>query len=111
VTRAERATTAAALRDQGLNGVEIAQRMQISRAYTYELITDPAGEQVRKRKASYRGQCVDCGRATHGCAGPGHAPKRCVLHAARHLAAVASIPKFAGVMNGRFESRQCGRPD
>lgn len=74
--RAERAKEAARLRAQGLNGLQIARRMGVSRSYAYELLNDPDGFKVRERKDSYRGECEDCGAPTDGSNGRA-APRFC----------------------------------
>ena len=60
-SRAERAAEAARLNAQGLNGLEIAAAMGVSRSYAYGLLTDPTGEHDRVRKLRYARACVDCG--------------------------------------------------
>lgn len=77
-SRAERAVEAARLKAEGLNGIQIAERMGVSRSYAYDLLNDPAGDRDRARKASYRGECIDCGAATTGCNGRDRAPDRCL---------------------------------
>jgi transposase len=76
--RAENAAWAAELKAQGLNGIQIAQRMGISRSYAYELLADPEGHGARARKDSYRGTCERCGAPTNGNDGPGSAATICV---------------------------------
>jgi hypothetical protein len=76
MTRAENAARVAALKAQRLNGIQIAERLGISRSYAYELLNDPEGRKVRARKDSYRGECVDCGASTDGSDGLA-APERC----------------------------------
>jgi hypothetical protein len=76
MTRAENAARAAELKAEGLNGVQIAERMGLSRSYAAELLTDPEGHVVRARKDSYRGTCELCGNPTDGSDGP-NAPKVC----------------------------------
>lgn len=66
MTRAERAAQAAKLRATGLNGVQIAGRMGISRSYAAELLTDPMGAVVRARKRRYDLVCVGCGGRVDG---------------------------------------------
>jgi hypothetical protein len=72
------ATKVAELHAQGLNGVQIAKQLGIGRSYAYELITDPAGAEVKARKDSYRGECEYCGAPTSGSNGRARAPKVCV---------------------------------
>jgi DNA-binding CsgD family transcriptional regulator len=66
VTRAEKAAEAARLRAQGLNGVEVAERMGISKSYAYGLLNDPDGSGDRERKSRYDLQCVECGGRVNG---------------------------------------------
>lgn len=69
---------AAALKASGLNGVQIAERLGVSRAYAYALLRDPDGSFDRERKRQYAGTCVDCGQSTNGHNGRGsQAAKRC----------------------------------
>ncbi len=79
MTRAERAAEAARLLDEGLNGVQIAKRLGISRSYAYALINDPTGDGDRKRKERYGRPCIEgCGRFTSGSDGRANAPLRCI---------------------------------
>lgn len=55
---------AAALRAQGLIYREIGAVLGVSRSYAAELVTDPAGTQVRRRQERARGRCADCGAPT-----------------------------------------------
>lgn len=64
--RAANAKRVHALKATGLNGVQIAERLGLSRSYTYELLSDPEGNVVRARKDSYRGTCERCGARTDG---------------------------------------------
>lgn len=82
MSRAENARRAAELHAQGLNGIQIAAAMGVSRAYAYELLNDPKGEGSRARKDRYRQPCVDCGAMTSGCNGLRDTP-RCVTCANR----------------------------
>lgn len=75
--RAETASAVAELHAQGLNGVQIAERLQISRSYTYELLNDPSGSEAKIRKARYGRPCIDCGTMTDGTNGRGKAAERC----------------------------------
>lgn len=45
--------------EEGLNGVQIATRLGLSRSLVYGLINDPYGEKERQRKAGY---CPACGK-------------------------------------------------
>lgn len=83
MTRAERAAEAVRLKAEGLNGIQIAERMGISRAYAYGLLNDPTGDGDRQRKKQYAGECIDCGGPTDGSNGRGNAPKRCA-HCEQH---------------------------
>ena len=73
--RAARAEQAATLKAQGLNGLQIAERMGISRSYAYSLLNDPDGSGERQRKTKYDGVCKDCGGRTVG--DGGLPPERC----------------------------------
>lgn len=78
-TRLEKAREAARLRDEeGLNGIQIAERMGVSRSYAYELLSDPKGDGVAARKAGYSRPCArGCGRRTNGSDGPSNSPDVC----------------------------------
>jgi DNA-binding CsgD family transcriptional regulator len=98
VTRQEKAARARELRDEhGLTHAAIGQAMadEHGRAKPYasktvhEWLVDPDGSQLKARKNSYRGQCVDCGHATDGSNGRDAAPERCLsctqtIHAERN---------------------------
>lgn len=89
--RADMAAKAAALKTEGLNVLQVAARLGISRSYSYELLTDPEGRKIRGRKDSYRGTCKTCGAATDGSNGRS-APDRCSeCHANRHAERNARI--------------------
>lgn len=77
--RQERATTAHALRSEGLKYREIAERMRLSISYVADLIKDPTGEAVAARKASYVQPCPSCGRPapSTGSDGKNGPPRRC----------------------------------
>lgn len=77
MTRQLRAAEVARLKAEGLNGIEIAERMGISRSYAYELLSDPGGAADRARKASYGGRCENCGGTTDGSNGTAAAPPLC----------------------------------
>lgn len=95
--RAERAAEALALRAQGLTHQQIADRMGISRTYAQELCSDPEGEKVRARKASYRGTCEGCGGPTDGSNGRAKAPKLCLKCSDAARAAVCgTYSKYSG---------------
>lgn len=65
------AAKVAELRVQGLNGMQIAEQLQISKSYAYVLITDPSGEDERRRKEKYCGTCRNCGaRTSYDVGGP-----------------------------------------
>jgi hypothetical protein len=91
-----RAPEAAALKEQGLKGPEIAKAMGISTSYCYLLLNDPSGERERARKARY---CKKCG-------GKQDEPGRCqVCHDKRmhellpplHFVRYCDIGRRAGV--------------
>lgn len=75
--RADRAAQVATLATQGLNGIQIAEKLGISRAYAYELLSDPEGIEVRKRKDSYRAPCPQCGTLMDGSNGRSGQPSLC----------------------------------
>lgn len=74
--RAANAARVAELYAQGLNGLQIAAELGLSRSYTYELLHDPEGTDAKERKTRYSGECIDCGGPTYGGNGR-HAPVRC----------------------------------
>lgn len=78
MTREERAREAAALAAEGLNGIQIAERMGVSQSYAYSLLSDPDGTGERERKAKYSGTCLGCGKSTSGSDGFKGAPDKCV---------------------------------
>ncbi len=78
VTRAERAEQVAALRSQGLLQRQIADQIGISRPYVAELLIDPDGSKIAKRRLDNRGVCRVCGSATTGTAGRSKAPTICL---------------------------------
>lgn len=109
MTRAERAAEAARLKAEGLNGIQVAARMGVSRSYAYELLDDPEGTKVRTRKASYSGICVDCGAPTCGNDGRSKAPKRCAAcGATRHADRNARVFRWweQGVHTSLIASRE-----
>jgi hypothetical protein len=63
-TRLDKAAEAARLREEGLNGIQIAEAMGISRSQAYALLADPDGATEAARKRRYKGTCLDCGRET-----------------------------------------------
>jgi hypothetical protein len=73
---AERRDEAVALRDRGLRYREIAERMGISISYAQQLVTDPTGEQTRRRKMQRN--CVDCGKLIRSDAPSRNAQLRCL---------------------------------
>lgn len=77
-TRAERVAEAQRLRAEGLLLREIAERMGAKLGTVHTWITDPDLSRMRARKDRYRGVCDTCGSPTHGSAGPGRAPTRCL---------------------------------
>lgn len=82
--RAENLARVERLRDEGLNGIEIADRTGLSRSYVYSMLSDPDGSQEAARKRQYYGTCVDCGAETaYGVGGP---CERCAPCSARHKA-------------------------
>lgn len=78
--RAALAAEAARFKASGLNGLQVAAAMGLSRSYANELLVDPAGDKVRLRRREYAerhsGKCVDCGRRVMSYKGP-DPPKRC----------------------------------
>ncbi len=66
-----------ALRETGLLGQQVADRLGISRTYVYELESDPEGAKGRARKDSYAGVCEVCGKPTSGSHGRRRAPTLC----------------------------------
>ena len=83
--REQRAAEVAALLAEGLNGVQIADRLGLSRAYTYALIHDPDGSKDKLRKRAYGRPCIDCGEQTSGSDGHRNAPLRCDSCHRRHI--------------------------
>lgn len=69
------AADAANLKAQGMNGLQIADALGISKAYAYDLLADPSGVRMRVRKASYDQVCVDCGARASGTDGPRAEPR------------------------------------
>ncbi|MGH2761404.1 MAG: hypothetical protein ACRDLD_02300 [Thermoleophilaceae bacterium] len=71
-----RVTEAVELWRQGLNGVEIAERMGISRSYAYGLLADPTGAKTKARKRKVYALCVGCQKRIYNAGSvPG---KRCL---------------------------------
>lgn len=58
------ADQAARLHADGLNGLQIAAQLNISKSYACELLTDPTGDRSRERKERYAGTCTECGAKT-----------------------------------------------
>jgi transposase len=74
----ERVAEAQRLRSEGVILKEIAARIGVALSTVHMWLTDPDGEQLRARKESYRGVCVECGAPTSGGKGRGEkAPQRC----------------------------------
>lgn len=84
MTRAEGAARAAELKAQGLNGLQIAERMGIGKSQAYELLSDPDGSARKKQRERYAGACIDCGGRTY--AGQLPPPVRCRVCHAKHAA-------------------------
>jgi hypothetical protein len=70
-SRAESYTQVKTLRDQGLNGMEIARRLGFGNTYVYDLLNDPCGEKLVARKNGYRRPCPNCGTLMDGSNGNG----------------------------------------
>jgi len=79
--RSEWAADALELNAQGMNGVQVAERLGISRSFAYSLLSDPDGTRERERKRRYYGECVDCGAPTSY----GVEYERCAGCAPKHL--------------------------
>lgn len=62
-TMRHRAAEALQLQSEGLNGTQIAERMEISHSLAYGLINDPYGAKERERKKMY---CPVCGSKKDG---------------------------------------------
>jgi predicted transcriptional regulator len=78
------AARAAELHAEGLNGLQIAKALQISKTYAYELLSDPTGELTRARKERYCGTCEECGART-SYTNDGSTSERCAeCHDARY---------------------------
>lgn len=60
------AADAARLRQEGLTGIQVAERLGISRSYAYSLLNDPDGSGDRERKRRYDLVCTDCGARVDG---------------------------------------------
>lgn len=75
--RKERVAQVRELEAQGMTSGEIARKLGISYGYAREIRGDPDGVRAKERKESYRGKCIDCGRATDGSNGRAGAPERC----------------------------------
>lgn len=66
------------MREHGITVNAIAAHFGVSKQTASAWITDPDGTRLKARKDSYRGVCIDCGKPTSGCNGPGaSAPQRC----------------------------------
>ena len=71
------------LRDRGMLYREIADVLGIGVSYAEELVSDPNGEKMRRRREKYAGKCVDCGARTYS--GNFTPPERCRKCAPAHL--------------------------
>lgn len=66
------------LRALGYTGVEIAAIFNVANSTASAWLNDPDGSKLKRRKDSYHGTCVGCGKRTNGHDGPGRAPSLCV---------------------------------
>lgn len=66
------------LRATGITQAGVAERLGLSRSYTSELETDPAGSKAAARKERYRLPCPRCGALMSGSDGISGAPGHCV---------------------------------
>lgn len=62
---------------EGFTRSAIAEQLEISTSYVYDLRRDPDGSKARARKDKYRGVCDLCGNPTCGSGGPAVAPSTC----------------------------------
>lgn len=76
--RDELVKAAGELRDQGLSLKHVAMRLGVKGSTLRNALNDPDGSKQRARKASYAGECADCGGPTDGSNGPDKAPGRCL---------------------------------
>lgn len=109
MTRTEKASVAAAMRDAGASWREMREGLGVSQSYLGALLSDPDGSRDRARKRRYGGTCEGCGRRTDGSNGSGRAPKMCATctaqkqHDERYWTAervLDAIKRFAAA-NGR----------
>lgn len=110
MTRAERATEVARLYKSGVNGVEIAKRLKISRSYVYCLLNDPDGVAQRARKRAYAGRCRACGHATNGSNGKAaaaHYCHRCVGGVRKNISTEGRTSLIAAVREAHAEGKSC----
>lgn len=62
----------------GLNGRQIAERLDLARSTVYQHLDDPRHEKTDVRRHRHRGVCEDCGRPTFNGGSPKNPlPKRC----------------------------------
>lgn len=80
----DRVAEAQRLRDAGWLYRQIAESSGVSVSTVHAWVTDPDGLELRARKDSYRGRCVDCGALTDGSNGRGNPAKRCAECSARY---------------------------
>lgn len=69
---------ARALRAGGCTYKQIGAALGINGQTAYDWLTDPDRVRINARRARYAGVCTDCGAATDGSRGPGHAADRCL---------------------------------
>lgn len=94
MTRAERLAKIAPLRRRGLTAKEIAEHLGWNLSVVRNIITDPDGSKGRRRKDSYRGQCVECGFPTDGSNGPERAPTRCIYCSTGRVRPASARPRL-----------------
>lgn len=93
--RAVLAAEAARLKAQGMNGLQIADALGIGKSYAYELLSDPAGQNVKARKAKYDMKCMDCACRVSGTDGPRSEPRCQPCASAERKARRAKADKLA----------------
>jgi len=94
----------------GLNGIEIADAIGISRSYAYELLHDPDGAEATVRKGRAYGTCEGCGKPTsYTVGGPTRLCRSCTAASKKkwtHEAIVAAIQRYA-MVSGKQPTATC----